>query len=187
MRYHHKSGADFHSFTYAKYGRAVLEQPGQFSWQVFEAKVLHLLRPEYDIARVTKVRAQTLEELAAKLEDVNAEGFLRTVRAFNAAVRGDVPFDPYSRPSRRTRPPAGSPSPSAVCAWTGTRRCSITTRPRSRGPTPPARWSAGSSTSTTRAAPASSRAPSSAAWPAPRPRAAGADYALTFLWIEVHP
>src|SRR5713226_6844584 len=95
-------GADFHSFTYAKYGRAVLEQPGQFAWQVFDAKVLHLLRPEYGIQRVTKVRAQTIEELAAKLEDVSAEGFLRTVRAFNAAVRGDVPFDPYTRDGRGT-------------------------------------------------------------------------------------
>ena len=95
-------GADFHSFTYAKYGRAVLEQPGQFAWQVFDAKVLHLLRPEYSIARVTKARAQTLEELAAKLEDVNPEGFLRTVRAFNAAVRAEVPFDPYTRDGRGT-------------------------------------------------------------------------------------
>src|SRR6266446_302355 len=95
-------GADFHSFTYAKYGRAVLEQPGQFAWQVFDAKVLHLLRPEYGIQRVTKVRAQTLEELAGKLEDVNAECFLRTVRAFNAAVRADVPFDPYTKDGRGT-------------------------------------------------------------------------------------
>jgi tricarballylate dehydrogenase len=66
------------------------------------AKVLHLLRPEYGIQRVTKVRAQTLKELAAKLEDVNAEGFLRTVRVFNAAVRSDVPFDPYTRDGRGT-------------------------------------------------------------------------------------
>src|SRR5204863_7108891 len=95
-------GADFHSFTYAKYGRAVLEQPGQFAWQVFDSKVLHLLRPEYGISRVTKVRAQTLEELAGKLEDVNPEGFLRTVRAFNAAIKGDVPFDPYTRDGRGT-------------------------------------------------------------------------------------
>jgi tricarballylate dehydrogenase len=64
--------------------------------------VLHLLRPEYGIARVTKVRAQTLEELTGKLEDVNPEGFLRTVRAFNAAVRADVPFDPYTRDGRGT-------------------------------------------------------------------------------------
>src|SRR6202008_906340 len=56
------------------------------------------------ISRVTKVRAQTLEELAGKLEDVNPEGFLRTVRAFNAAVRTDVPFAPYVRDGRA---PAG--------------------------------------------------------------------------------
>ena len=28
-------GAEFRLYTYAKYGRAVLEQPGQFAWQVF--------------------------------------------------------------------------------------------------------------------------------------------------------
>ena len=50
------------------------EQPGQFAGQVFDAKVLHLLRPEYGIQRVTKVRAQTLEELAAKLGDVKVGG-----------------------------------------------------------------------------------------------------------------
>jgi tricarballylate dehydrogenase len=37
-------GADFHSFTYAKYGGEVLKQPGQFAWQVFDAKVAKLLR-----------------------------------------------------------------------------------------------------------------------------------------------
>ena len=29
-------GADFRNYTYAKYGRVVLEQPGQFAWQVFD-------------------------------------------------------------------------------------------------------------------------------------------------------
>ena len=86
-------GWDFHSFTYAKYGGAVLQQPGQFAWQVFDAKVKHLLRSEYRIKFMTKVSANTLEELAAKLEGVNPEGFLKTVRAYNAAVMKDVRFD----------------------------------------------------------------------------------------------
>ena len=30
-------GADFRNYTYAKYGRVILEQPDQFAWQVFEA------------------------------------------------------------------------------------------------------------------------------------------------------
>jgi tricarballylate dehydrogenase len=86
-------GWDFHSFTYAKYGGEVLKQPGQFAWQVFDAKVTKLLRSEYRIKFVTKESANTLEELAPKLEGVNAAEFLKTVREYNAAVRKDVPFD----------------------------------------------------------------------------------------------
>ena len=93
-------GADFRNYTYAKYGRAVLEQPGQFAWQVFDAKVAHLLRDEYRIRQVTKVTANTLEELAGKLEDVDADGFLRTMRAYNAAVRTEVPFNPNVKDGR---------------------------------------------------------------------------------------
>jgi tricarballylate dehydrogenase len=95
-------GADFRNYTYAKYGRAVLEQPGQFAWQVFDAKVLHLLRDEYRIRRVTKAGADTLEALAAKLDDVDAAGFLAEVKAYNDAVRRDVPFDPNVKDGRRT-------------------------------------------------------------------------------------
>ncbi|MGA2412062.1 MAG: FAD-dependent tricarballylate dehydrogenase TcuA, partial [Candidatus Binataceae bacterium] len=72
-------GADFRNYTYAKYGRAVLEQPGQFAWQIFDRKVAHLLRDEYRIKRVTKVSATTLEELASKLEDVDAAAFLEEI------------------------------------------------------------------------------------------------------------
>jgi tricarballylate dehydrogenase len=86
-------GADFHSFTYAKYGGEVLRQPGQFAWQVFDAKVSKLLRSEYRIKMMTKVSAGTLEELAAKLEGVDAAAFLETVRAYNASVRTDIAFD----------------------------------------------------------------------------------------------
>jgi tricarballylate dehydrogenase len=96
-------GADFRNYTYAKYGRAILEQPGQFAWQVFDRKVTHLLRDEYRIRRVTKVSADTLEGLSAKLEDVNAGAFLDEVRAYNAAVTVDRPFNPNIKDGRRTR------------------------------------------------------------------------------------
>jgi len=86
-------GLDFHSFTYAKYGGEVLKQPGQFAWQVFDSKVTKLLRSEYRIKFVTKVSANSLEELAPKLEGVNADEFLKTVRAYNDGVRDDVKFD----------------------------------------------------------------------------------------------
>ena len=96
-------GIDFHSFTYAKYGGEVLKQPGQFAWQVFDAKAKPLLRPEYRMKRMTKVTADTLEELATKLEGVDAQAFLATVRAFNEAVMTEVPFDHSVKDGRGTR------------------------------------------------------------------------------------
>jgi tricarballylate dehydrogenase len=87
-------GADFHSYTYAKYGREILNQPNMFAWQVFDQKVVHLLREEYRIPRITKEKADSFEELAPKLEGVDPRRFLDTVRAFNAAPRPDVPFNP---------------------------------------------------------------------------------------------
>ncbi|MBO0731468.1 MAG: FAD-dependent tricarballylate dehydrogenase TcuA [Acidimicrobiaceae bacterium] len=87
-------GADFRNYTYAKYGRVILEQPGQYAWQVFDQKVLHLLRDEYRIREVTKVQADSLEELARRMGDVDVEGFVEEVAGYNAAVRTDVPFDP---------------------------------------------------------------------------------------------
>src|SRR6266480_5739025 len=54
--------------NYAKYGKEILKQPGMLAFQIFDAKVMHLLRDEYRIAQVTKAEAGTLEELAAALE-----------------------------------------------------------------------------------------------------------------------
>lgn len=96
-------GADIRNYTYAKYGRVILSQPDQFAWQVFDGKVLELLRGEYRIKQVTRVRADTLEELAGKLEGVDPKAFLEEVRAFNAAVQADVPFDPLVKDGRGTK------------------------------------------------------------------------------------
>jgi tricarballylate dehydrogenase len=95
-------GADFHSYTYAKYGGEILKQPGMFAWQVFDQKTVHLLRDEYRIPRTTKEKADTLEALAERLEGVDPKGFLDTVQAFNAAPRPDVPFNPNVHDGLRT-------------------------------------------------------------------------------------
>ncbi|HEY9446334.1 MAG TPA: FAD-dependent tricarballylate dehydrogenase TcuA, partial [Burkholderiales bacterium] len=75
-------GADFRNYTYAKYGRVVLEQPGMLAWQVFDSKIIPMLRDEYRIKQVTKVKADTLEELAQKLEGVDAENCLKELNAY---------------------------------------------------------------------------------------------------------
>ncbi|MGH8699908.1 MAG: FAD-dependent tricarballylate dehydrogenase TcuA, partial [Burkholderiales bacterium] len=95
-------GADFYNYTYARYGAEVLKQSGQYAYQVFDAKVKALLRQEYSGRNVTRFTANTLEELAAKMEGVNPAGFLKTVRAFNAAVRADVPFNHAAKDGRCT-------------------------------------------------------------------------------------
>jgi tricarballylate dehydrogenase len=95
-------GADFRNYTYAKYGRVILSQPGQFAWQIFDAKAKGQLRDEYRIKQVTKVSANTLEELVKKLDDVNADAALAEIRAYNKAVRTDVPFNPNVKDGRCT-------------------------------------------------------------------------------------
>ena len=96
-------GADFRNYTYAKYGRVILGQPGQFAWQLFDAKVKAQLRDEYKIRQVTKHSANTLEELCAKLEDTDGKAALEELKAYNAAVRTDIPFNPNVKDGRGTR------------------------------------------------------------------------------------
>jgi tricarballylate dehydrogenase len=95
-------GADFRNYTYAKYGKVILEQPSNFAWQVFDSKIILMLRDEYRIKRVTKVSANTIEELAGKLEGVDAKAFLDEIKRYNAAVRTDIKYDPNVKDGRCT-------------------------------------------------------------------------------------
>ncbi len=95
-------GADFRNYTYAKYGKVIMEQPNMFAWQIFDKKVLHMLRDEYRIKQMTKVSANTLEDLVTKLEGVDARRCLETLKAYNKAVQTDVPFNPAIKDGRGT-------------------------------------------------------------------------------------
>jgi tricarballylate dehydrogenase len=108
-------GADFRNYTYAKYGRVILAQPAQFAWQIFDAKVKAQLRDEYRIKQVTRRVANTLEDLVKQLEDTNAENALKEIKAYNAAVRTDIPFNPNVKDGRRTE---GLPVPKSNWANT---------------------------------------------------------------------
>ena len=94
-------GADFRNYTYAKYGREILRQPRRTAWQLFDQKVVPLLREEYRIREVTKVEADTIEALARKCE-VDVDGLVRTVREYNAAVQ-DGDFNPAALDGKGTR------------------------------------------------------------------------------------
>lgn len=96
-------GYDFRNYTYARYGRVILQQPRQFAWQIFDGKVRQQLRDEYRIRQVTKHTADTLDGLIAQLEDTNQAAALEEIRAYNAAVRADIPFNPNIKDGRCTQ------------------------------------------------------------------------------------
>ncbi|THG97041.1 hypothetical protein EW026_g4901 [Hermanssonia centrifuga] len=85
-------GADFRNFTYAKFGRAILFQPGGFAFQVWDSRVTPWLRQEEygdDVAR--KIWADSVEALAEKLEPEgleNREDFIKTIHEYSDAARG---------------------------------------------------------------------------------------------------
>ena len=102
-------GADFRNYTYARYGREILAQPGHAAWQIFDAKVEHLLRDEYRIREVTKVSADTLEQLCDRMAGADSSGMdaaaaLATILEFNAAVRPGT-----GQPAPSANPPAANP------------------------------------------------------------------------------
>lgn len=94
-------GADYRNYTYAKYGRELLKQPGRVAFQIFDQKTVPLLRDEYRIKEVTKATAMTIEELAEAL-GIDRAGLVETVRAFNAAVQPGE-FNPAILDGKGTR------------------------------------------------------------------------------------
>jgi tricarballylate dehydrogenase len=92
-------GADYRNYTYAKYGREILKQPGGIAFQIFDAKTRPLLRTEeYDSSPITVAVADTLDELAESA-GIDVEGFAETVRWFNRSIL-DRPFDPTVKDGR---------------------------------------------------------------------------------------
>jgi tricarballylate dehydrogenase len=94
-------GADFRNYTYVKYGRAVIGQPRRTAFQIFDQKVVHLLREEYRIREVTKAEDATFEGLARKLE-IDVDGFVATIRAYNASLQPGT-YNPAVKDGKATR------------------------------------------------------------------------------------
>ena len=85
-------GEDLRNHTYVRFGREIMGQPYRTAIQIFDQKTIPLLRDEYRIREVTKVRADSIEELAAGIE-VDSAVLTATIDEFNAACQpGD--FNP---------------------------------------------------------------------------------------------
>ena len=84
-------GEDYRNYTYAKFGRAILSQPDNCAFQIWDSQTIGKLRTEeYGDDVVEKIIANSIEELAEKLAGYglrNTKKFVSTISEFNAAVR----------------------------------------------------------------------------------------------------
>jgi tricarballylate dehydrogenase len=86
-------GEDFQFYTYAKLGGIILNEPGGIGWQIFDAKVTHLLEGRYKTG--TPVVADTLEALVEQLP-LDRATCRRVLDSYNAATKAGR-FDPTVR------------------------------------------------------------------------------------------
>jgi tricarballylate dehydrogenase len=94
-------GEDENLYTYAKFGRAILAEPGARGYQLFDSKVVHLLEPRYETSQ--PIVADTVKDLLAQLDIDDKAQALKTVEEFNAAPRSEKPFDPTRKDGFATR------------------------------------------------------------------------------------
>ncbi len=93
-------GADLRNYTYAKYGREILNQPYGVAFQLFDQQTVAKLRDEYRIREITKGEGDTIAELADDL-GIDRDGLVRTVEAYNAACQPGE-FNPAERDGLHT-------------------------------------------------------------------------------------
>lgn len=96
-------GLDFRNYTYSGMGARVLAQPGAVAWQVFDAQTVDMLPDEYRVKHATRLTADTLEELAIRMEGINQRAFLQTVQEYNQSIDPNIPFNPAVKDGRATR------------------------------------------------------------------------------------
>jgi tricarballylate dehydrogenase len=94
-------GEDENLYTYAKFGRAILAEPGARGYQLFDSKVVHLLEPRYETSQ--PIVADTVKDLLAQLDIDDKPQARKTVEEFNAAPRSEKPFDPTRKDGFATR------------------------------------------------------------------------------------
>lgn len=88
-------GEDGALFTYAKFGRAILAEPGAKAWQIFDSRVIHLLEPRYETSK--PITANTLEGLIEQLDFDDKEQALKTIDEYNACAGEIDGFDPTKK------------------------------------------------------------------------------------------
>jgi len=94
-------GEDFRNYTYAKYGKIILQQPDSVAYQIFDSTLRPMLRSEeYDMPGISVETADSIEELATKIR-IDPEKLSKTISDFNNSIDTTVPFDPTVKDGRK--------------------------------------------------------------------------------------
>ncbi len=96
-------GKNFRNYTYAQYGRKVLEQPGHFAWQIFDSKVFDLLYEEYRFHDAHFVEGLTIDELIEKMDGIDKTETKKTIEEFNNSIDLTISFDPTILDGKSTK------------------------------------------------------------------------------------
>ena len=95
-------GINFRNYTYAQFGKAILDQPEGFAWQIFDNKVDHLLYEEYRFWDASFITADTIKELVSKMDGIDKATTLETIHSYNEAVDESNKFDPSILDGKKT-------------------------------------------------------------------------------------
>lgn len=95
-------GEDTQTFTYAKYGRVILAQPGAKVYQIFDQQTVPLLEPRYSTSKA--IAGDTLEELVTQLDIDDRKRAIETLHRYNQAAHDAAEgFDPTRKDGLATR------------------------------------------------------------------------------------
>jgi len=95
-------GEDIQNFTYAKYGRVILGQPGAKIYQIFDQQTVHLLEPRYSTSK--PIVGDTFEELVKQIDIDDRKQAVLTLNKYNDAARdASDGFDPTRKDGLATK------------------------------------------------------------------------------------
>lgn len=110
-------GQDMRNYTYAKFGRAILQQPDGVAFQVWDTDSADWLRKEeYADDVVERISAPSIEELAQKMVSKGLkrpQAFVQNINEYNDAVKAfwegnpNAVFDPSKKDGVSTRTSRG--------------------------------------------------------------------------------
>jgi tricarballylate dehydrogenase len=94
-------GLDFGYNTYGKFGSNIISQPGSIAYQIFDSQVLDFLDPNYSGRMVSKVVANSVEELGEKL-GIDGKALQITINNYNSSLDSKQVFDPNALDGKGT-------------------------------------------------------------------------------------